>query len=69
MVNLRKGDRGERTYTSEEIDVLLVYVACTDQVCWFGPDVFHGKTGLQIRFCPAKNGQTKNCIMIENYVW
>jgi hypothetical protein len=68
-VHLRKGDRGERTYTDEEIDVMLVYVPCVDKVCWFGPEIFHRKTAIQIRYLPAKNGQTLGCVLLDNYVW
>src|SRR5579884_3351443 len=45
VVSLNKGDHGERTYTSDEIDVLLVYVPAVDKLCWFGPEIFHGKKG------------------------
>jgi hypothetical protein len=69
IVGLTKGDRGERRYTSDEIDVLLVYIAALDQICWFGPEIFHGKTALQIRYSPTKNGQKKGCILVEDYVW
>ncbi len=69
IVSLTKGARGERRYTSDEIDVLLVYVPVVDKLCWFGPEIFHGKTGLHIRYAPTRNGQNKGCVLVDNYVW
>ncbi len=69
IVNLTKGERGERRYTSDEIDVLLVYVPVKDLVCWFGPEIFHGKTKLHIRHTPCSTNQRKGCILIEDHAW
>jgi hypothetical protein len=69
IVGLTKGDHGEKRYTSDEIDALLVYVVETDEVCWFGPEIFHGKTMLYIRHAECKNGRKAGCIMLENYIW
>lgn len=69
VVTLTKGDRGERRYLTDEIDVLLVYVPCVDKICWFEPEIWHNKTGLSIRYAPTKNGQSKGCIHLEDYVW
>jgi hypothetical protein len=52
-------------YTSEEIDVLLVYVPKTDRVLWFGPEVFDGRKKLQIRIAPARNNQARGCLMAD----
>ena len=68
-VSLTKGDRGEKRYTSDEIDVLLVYVPIADKLCWFGPEIWHNKTGLHIRYAPSRNGQSNGCIMLDDYVW
>jgi hypothetical protein len=56
-------------YSAEEIDVLVVYVRVTDQILWFGPEVFAGRTMLHIRLDPARNGQEKGCLMAADYVW
>ena len=64
----RYGDRS-MTYTSDEIDVLLVYVSKVDKVCVFYPEHFVGKKNLHIRLVPTKNNQTKGCTMLENHVW
>jgi hypothetical protein len=56
-------------YTAEEIAVVLVYLRATDQILWFGPEVFVGRTMLYIRLEPARNGQKKGCLMAADYVW
>jgi hypothetical protein len=61
--------RRKRQYSQDEVDILLVYVAQVDRVCWFGPEVFHQKAGLHLRTKPAKNGQAKGCLSVENYIW
>jgi hypothetical protein len=56
-------------YTAEEIDAVLVWLKATDQVLWFGPEVFVGRASLQIRLQPSRNGQNKGCLMAADYVW
>jgi hypothetical protein len=56
-------------YTAEEIDAVLVYVRVIDQLLWFGPEIFEGRTILYIRLEPARNGQKKGCLMAADYVW
>ena len=70
-VSLRKEIRKDRNhpYYADEIDALLVYVPKIDRVCWFGPEVFNGKSALSIRIAPCKNNQTKGCLLAENYLW
>ena len=65
-LNLRKENRP--CYTASEIDALLVYIAQTDQLCWFGPEIFDGRSALQIRFTPPLNNQ-KKCLMADKYLW
>src|SRR4051812_49123896 len=60
-VDLRKR---KRCYSQEEIDVILVYVPQVDKVCWFTPEAFHNKVGLQPRLHPAKNGQRRGCRLV-----
>ncbi len=57
------------SYTTDEIDLLLVFVPRIDQILWFGPEVFAGRSRLQIRFEPTKNNQKKGCLMALDYVW
>jgi hypothetical protein len=63
------GRRSVEQYTAAEIDALLVYVRRTDQILWFGPEVFEKRTALYIRLEPTRNGQQKGCVMATNYVW
>ncbi len=67
QLNLRKN--GGAFYSREEIDALLVYVPQTDSVYWFGPEIYHGRSTLQLRYAPAKNGQLINCLMAEAHLW
>ena len=72
VVNLTRNNNGTkkvRKYTAEEVDVLLVYVPAIDKVCRFEPKHFAGKSALSIRHTKAKNGQTKNCLMADEYEW
>lgn len=66
MLHLR---RRKKCYTAEEIDVLLVYLPQLDKVGWFGPEVFHNKAALALRIKPAKNGQSKGCRMVDDFLW
>lgn len=72
-VNLKKekfnGTTNYQTYSSDEVDVLIVYVQKTDCLCWFGPEHFHNKTSLFLRYEPSKNGQIKRTKMIEDFKW
>lgn len=70
-VNLRKEIRKEknRPYSKDEIDVLLIYLPKLDQICWFGPEIFHARGTITIRIAPTKNGQIKHCLPAEKYFW
>lgn len=67
QVNLRKN--GGPFYSQDEIDALLVYIPQTESIYWFGPEVFHGRNTLQIRYNPSLNGQKAKCLMGEDYIW
>ena len=71
-VELRRHNRkegGQRVYQEGEVDLLIVYLPDVDKLCVFGPEMFVGKRGLSIRYKEAKNGQTKGCLMVEEYEW
>jgi hypothetical protein len=59
----------KKCYTKDEIDVLLAYVPQIDKICWFPPEIFHNKVALQLRLSPAKNGQKKGCLMVNDFIW
>lgn len=58
-----------RCYSEGEIDILLVYLPTIDRVCLFPKEVFCGKTGLNIRLDPPRNGQAKGCVFAADYFW
>ncbi|MFL6209623.1 MAG: group I intron-associated PD-(D/E)XK endonuclease [Pyrinomonadaceae bacterium] len=63
------GQGAGRCYTKDEVDALVVYLPALDRLCFFPQDVFCGKTAIHIRLQPALNGQTKGCLLAENYFW
>lgn len=73
LVGLRKWRNDGRAvipyYTAEEIDLLLVYVRKLDRILWFGPEVFDRRPMLRVRIEPARNNQSKGCLMAADYVW
>lgn len=56
-------------YHSNEIDALVVYIEPAGKFCWLPVDLIDGKTSVTIRYEASKNGQSKNCIMAEDYIW
>ena len=73
QLNLRKITRGNRSgkqfYTAKEVDVLIVYVPKIDKLLWLEAPHFHNKQTITIRFEPAKNNQSKGCLMAEDHFW
>ncbi|HZT81255.1 MAG TPA: group I intron-associated PD-(D/E)XK endonuclease, partial [Gemmataceae bacterium] len=61
--------RRKKTYSQEEIDAVLVYLPPIDKVIWLPPALFHEKAALCLRWLPAKNGQRRGCIMVDELVW
>ena len=64
-----KGRRVILCYTAQEIDLLLVYVRRIDRILWFGPEVFDGRQNLFVRIEPARNNQSKGCLLAADYIW
>ena len=58
-----------KTYTGDEIDVLLVYIPSLDRVCWFDSEIFRNKRTLYIRIEPSRNAQVQGCLMAKDYFW
>lgn len=56
-------------YTKEEIDVLLVYLPAIDRIVWLGPEIFHGRRNLSIRYVPSRNSQTAGCLFADSHLW
>jgi hypothetical protein len=66
QLDLRKR---KKTYSRDEIDVVLVYVPQIDKVLWLPPEIFHQKAMLYLGWLPAKNNQRQRCLMAEDYIW
>jgi len=57
-----------KLYGEDEVDVILAYIAPLDTICWFDPEAFGGKTCINLRTEPCKNGQRKNVRFVSDYV-
>ena len=67
--NGRDRPRGkQRRYAAGEIDVVLAYVPMIDRVCWFDGDHLL-KSGLQVRYAPAANGQQAGLLPADDFAW
>ena len=72
IADLRRANKNTmeyRKYNSEEIDAVMVYVPEKGIVCRFPPSIFENKASLNIRYAASKNGQSKGCLLIEDYKW
>jgi hypothetical protein len=67
VVPLKK-EKG-RTYTADEIDVVLAYVPEIDRILWIGPELFSGKQSLCFRFIAARNNNRKLVRSAADYLW
>lgn len=68
-VDLRKETRNngkKRTYSKEEIDVLLVFVPQIGQVLWVPPELFDGMGSLSFHLKP--DGR-KGCRQASDFCW
>jgi hypothetical protein len=63
------GHGAARCYSKDEVDALLVYIPSIDRICFFPQEVFCGKTGINIRLEPARNGQKKGCLVAQDFFW
>ena len=63
------GQGAARCYTKDEVDALLVYIPSIDKICFFPQEVFCGKTGINIRLEPTRNGQKKGCLLAQDFFW
>lgn len=69
-IDLTKTNHGKRSvYTEDEIDIVVVYFAKQDKICWFDKEEWSGKTALAVRSEPTKNGQVKKIIMMDDYLF
>jgi len=71
QVNLRSQGHTSRKphYTKDEVDFIMVYVASADVVVCLPPELFDGKSSIQLRTEPPKNGQAKGLHLVSELVW
>jgi hypothetical protein len=58
MAKRENGSAKCNPYTEEDIDVIVAYLPIVDRVVWIPPELFLGKTAIQIRVTPPVNGVT-----------
>ena len=75
-VDLRKQTRNHKrrreqaTYTTDEIDVLMVYLPGLEEVLWVGPEVFAGGAKhLSFRTKPCLNKQKNGIRLAAEFIW
>ena len=64
-----KGRKSPSTYSSKEVDVVLVYLPKIDQLCWLPPKLFADKREITLRTEPSKQNQKKGIHFAEKYFW
>ncbi len=68
-LDFTKGGRRDRTYTNEEIDAVVAFIAPIRVLVWLGPAYFHGRRALHLRYAPTRSGQKLGCLMVSELVW
>jgi hypothetical protein len=68
-VNNGKGYLNKRLYTSNEIDLVLVYIPESDKVYYIPPYLFEEKTEVSLRLEPPKKQMLKVIRMAEDFEW
>jgi len=69
MQDMTKGGQRTRVYLDGEIDAVLIYVAPVGKIVWLGPDVFHGRRQIQLRYEPARSGQVRGTLLVQDFEW
>lgn len=74
VLNLRRDSgfkkKGKyRTYTTQDIDVIVGYIPETGDIVWLPPELWQGKLSLQLRVTPTLSGQVKRIVPVSQYVW
>lgn len=65
----RSNKGGERRYTADEVDAILVYVPKAGIICWLPIEMLDGRRSVSIRYEAAKNNQSAGCVMADDYRW
>jgi len=65
----RNGKIISTCYTNDEIDVLLIYIPKIDMVLWIGPELFHGKSSLNIRWRDGRGNNGLSSLIAQDLEW
>lgn len=57
------------TYSSDEVDALIVYLPKIDKLCWIPCELFVGKHELLLRLDPPLNQQKTKINYASDYYW
>lgn len=71
-LDLRKQTRNRgprKTYTADEVDLILVYLPTLDLVSALKPEMFQGKGSISLRLAPPKRKQNRRVLMAKELVW
>jgi hypothetical protein len=68
-LDFTKGGQRNRTYLEKEIDAVVAYVAPANVLVWLGPEHFHGRRAIHLRYAATLSGQKAGCLMIDHLVW
>jgi hypothetical protein len=68
-LDFTKGGKRNRTYRDHEIDAVLAYVAPADTLIWIGPEYFHDRRNIQLRYRATRSGQSNGCLFISDLAW
>ena len=58
-----------RRYSTDEVDVVLAYVAATDSVYWISDAEHLAKSYVRLRLVPTTNGQRRGIVHAGSLVW
>jgi hypothetical protein len=59
----------KRSYSKDEIDLVLLYVPRTDAIYALPPSVFDGKSEVFLRFEKTLNNQKLGVLLLEDFRW
>lgn len=71
-LNLRKyylNGKQRTSYTKDEIDAVVVYVAPIDKLCYLPIEVVDGKQSITLRYEKPKNNQKAKVLECADYYW
>jgi hypothetical protein len=58
-----------KTYSKSEIDAIVAYIPQAKRLVWLGPEVFHQKASVTLRYQPSKNNQVRGTRKVPDYEW